>query len=84
MTIQLPSEVERLARALASNMGKTLDEVVKEAIEERARAADVPIAPSRLTPEDIERSLNEIAMRVAALPVLDSRSADEIVGYDAK
>jgi antitoxin VapB len=82
MTIQLPSEVERLARALASKTGKTLEEVVKEAIEERARAAGVPIAPSRRTPEDIERSLNEIAMRVAALPVLDSRSADEIIGYD--
>src|SRR5262245_4826840 len=39
-------------------------------------------APSRRTPEDIERSLNEIAMRVAALPVLDSRSTDEIIGYD--
>jgi hypothetical protein len=53
MTIQLPSEVERLARALASKTGKTLDEVVKEAIEKRARAAGVPIAPSRRTPEDI-------------------------------
>jgi antitoxin VapB len=82
MTIQLPSEVERLARALASKTGKTLEEVIKEAIEEHARAAGVPIAPSRRTPEDIERSLNEIAMRVAALPVLDSRSVDEIIGYD--
>ena len=83
MTIQLPSEVERLARALASKTGKTLDEVVKEAIEERARAAGVAIAPGRRTPEDIERSINEIAMRVVALRVLDSRSADEIIGYDA-
>ena len=45
-------------------------------------SSHVPIAPSRRTPEDIERSLNEIVMRVAALPVLDSRSADEIIGYD--
>lgn len=82
MTIQLPSEVERLARALASKTGKTLEEVVSEAIEERARAAGVPIASTRRTPEDIERSLNEIVMRVAALPVLDGRSADEIIGYD--
>lgn len=82
MTIQLSSEVERLARLLATKTGKNLDDVVKEAIEERARAAGVPVGASRRTPEEIERSLNEIVARVSALPVLDKRSADEIIGYD--
>ena len=82
MTIQLSSEVERLARLLAIKTGKDLDDVVKEAIEERARAAGVSDAASRRTPAEIERSLNEIVARVSALPILDNRSADEIIGYD--
>ena len=80
MTIQLSSEVERLARLLATKSGKTPDDVVREAIEERARAAGVSI--HRRTPEEIERSLNEIVERVRALPVVDHRSGDEIIGYD--
>ena len=34
MTIQLSSEVERLVRLLATKTGKTLDDVVEEAMEE--------------------------------------------------
>lgn len=82
MTIQLSSEVERLARLLATKTGRNLDDVVKEAIEERARAAGVPVGAGRRTPAEIERSLNEIVARVSAMPVLDNRSADEIIGYD--
>ena len=82
MTIQLSSEVERLARLLATKSGKTPDDIVREAIEERARAAGVPVNPRRRTPEEIERSLNEIVERVRGLPILDHRSGDEIIGYD--
>ena len=67
MTIQLSSEVERLVRLLATKTGKTLDDVVEEAIEERARAAGVPVGAGRRTPEEIERSLNEIVARVSSV-----------------
>ena len=50
MTIQLSSETERLARLLATKTGKNLDDVVKEPIEEHARAAGVPVGASRRTP----------------------------------
>jgi antitoxin VapB len=31
---------------------------------------------------ELAKALDEIARRCAALPVLDDRSADEILGYD--
>jgi antitoxin VapB len=82
MTIQLSTDIERLVRLLARATGKAPDEVVKEAIEERARAAGLSVAGGRRPPEEIKRSLNEIVDRIAKLPVLDRRTADEIIGYD--
>ncbi len=61
---------------------KTAGVVVKEAIEAQALAAGVISARPRRTPEEIERRVKEIAERVAALPILDTRSDDEILGYN--
>ena len=70
-------ETDRLARKLSSVTGETLTDVVKNSLKERwermaARGKGYSLADE----------LDEIAKRCAALPVLDSRSADEIVGYD--
>ena len=82
MTLHIPTEVEQLARLVAIKTGKTPDDIVKEAIEARALAAGVMLPRQRRAPEEIERRVKEIAERVAALPLLDTRTDDEILGYN--
>jgi antitoxin VapB len=79
MSLNIPAEVEQLARLVAIKTGKSPDDVLKEAVEERARAAGV--SPARRRPFD-EAKVRAIIERVAALPVLDTRSDDEILGYN--
>jgi len=70
-------ETERLARAVAELAGETKTEAVTVALRDRLE---------RLRRERCERpladELDEIARHCASLPVLDSRPADEILGYD--
>jgi antitoxin VapB len=70
-------EADRLARELAARTGETLTEAVVVALRERlaretGRARTVPM----------REELATIRRRCAALPVLDNRAADEILGYD--
>lgn len=70
-------ETERLAKALAERTGETITMATRRALEERLRR--LANAGNR----DI--LLEELAAsrgRWAKLPVLDNRSADEILGYD--
>ena len=78
MTLHIPTEVEQLARLVASKTGKTPDAIIKEAVEAKALAEGVA-PPRRSFDEDKVRA---IIARVSALPILDDRSADEIIGYD--
>lgn len=64
-----------LARDLAARRGTTLTQAVKDALTE-ALQRTAPTSQPKL-----ER-LREISRRAARLPVLDNRSADEILGYD--
>jgi antitoxin VapB len=81
--IAMPPETEQLARLLALKSGRTPEEVVKEAIEAKAREAGVrpPGQPRRRHKPDLQKLL-EISARAAALPVLDPREPDDIIGYD--
>ena len=81
MTLQIPQEVEQLVRLVASKTGKTPGDVLKEAIEARAEAAGIQ-PKRRRSPEEIEKRINEIIERVSALPILDRRTDDEIIGYN--
>ncbi len=80
MTIALATEVEQLARQLADKTGTTPENAIKEAVEERARALGVGLdaPPERFD----EAAVRAIMARVAARPVLDDRTPDEIIGYD--
>jgi antitoxin VapB len=80
MTLDLPAETEQLVQLIANKTGKTVDDVVKEAIEARALAAGVKVAPPRRTYN--EARVREIIARVSALPILDDRTPDDIIGYD--
>jgi antitoxin VapB len=70
-------EVERLARQIASKTGESLTGAIEKALRERLE---------RLKQERrrqmIRAQLEEILDRVDRLPILDSRSPDEILGYD--
>jgi len=70
-------ETERLARALAERTGETITVATRRALEERLRRVGSDARKAALL-EDMASSRR----RWAALPVLDTRSADEIIGYD--
>lgn len=70
-------EAERLARLVAKQTGESLTGAIEQALRERlARLKRRQRAP------DLLEQLHEIARRVKALPVLDDRTPDEILGYD--
>ena len=81
-------ETERIVRELAKRTGQSITETVHQAAAEKLRAieADREARLARLTPAQREklRKLEEISKRAAALPVLDTRTPDEIIGYDEK
>jgi len=82
--ISLTPEIEQLARLVAARSGTTPERVLTEAVEARAREMGVmPTGgnhrPSRKPSADRMMAISE---RFAAYPVLDSRSPDEIIGYD--
>jgi antitoxin VapB len=70
-------EAERLAEELAKQTGETKTEAVTQALRERLARVRREHSGHRLADE-----LEEIALHCAQLPILDARSADEILGYD--
>lgn len=63
----------RLAEKVSKKMGVTLTEAVIRALEEQLRNP----------PRAIDwKKVDAITREIAAMPVLDSRSMDEILGYD--
>ncbi len=72
------AETERLAETLARRTGETKTEAVTKALRERLRRLDRDRSGRQLTDE-----LDEITSHCASLPVLDRRSDDGIIGYDA-
>lgn len=72
-------EADRLARELAARTGETLTQAVVVALRERlaretGRTRSIPL----------REELAAIRRRCAALPKLDSRTDDEILGYDER
>jgi antitoxin VapB len=70
-------ETERLARALAARTGETITVATRRAIEERLKRTASQARRAALL-EDMEA----MQRRLKALPVLDPRSPEEIIGYD--
>ncbi len=70
-------EVERMARELSGKTGESLTGAIQKALEERL---------GRLKRERrsqiLASQLDEILHRVDEMPDIDSRSPDEIIGYD--
>jgi len=69
-------ETERLARRVARETGETLTYAIKHALEERLARL------KKRRKSTLSERVRDILERVDKLPVLDPRSADEILGYD--
>ncbi len=70
-------QTEQLAAALAKLTGETKTQAVTQALQERLERTRRARAKGRLVEE-----IAEIALHCAALPVIDPRSPDDIIGYD--
>lgn len=68
---------EQLAKEVARQAGESLTQAVTKALEERLERL-----VGRREPQELLETLLEISKRARALPVLDNRSADEILGHD--
>jgi len=71
------SEADQLAAELAKQTGETKTEAVIKALRDRVARVRRERAKRPLADE-----MEEIAKHCATLPVLDSRPAEEILGYD--
>jgi len=70
---------EALARQLSAETGESLTEAIIHSLEERLERLK-----GRRTVPDLVETLMEISRRSSSLPDLDTREADEILGYDEK
>jgi len=68
---------EKSVRELAAITGETVTTAIRRAAEERLQR----VRRGRAAPS-LAEEITEIGKRCAALPDLDTRSADEILGYD--
>lgn len=77
LTINHP-EADELANELVGYTGETLTEAVLTALRERLEREK-----EKLTrPASLKEALLQIGQECAALPVLDDRSPEDIVGYN--
>jgi antitoxin VapB len=69
-------KVEELARELSRRTGETMTEAIAASLDARLEGIGSSTGHRRA-------ELSAIAAECAALPDLDTRNADEIIGYDA-
>jgi antitoxin VapB len=70
-------QTDSLVRELAQSTGETITQAVEIAVAERLDRLRAGRHPRGLADE-----LDRIALRCVTLPLLDTRSDDEIMGYD--
>ncbi len=62
---------------MAHETGESLTDAIRVSLEERLQRL-----PAKRNASMLASQVEEILARVEAMPTLDSRSADEILGYD--
>jgi len=73
------AKAERLAKELAREQGTTVTASVIDALEQALRRSR-----GRKAAPSVRDAILEVSERCAALPDLDTRSAEEILGYDER
>lgn len=81
IVIEDRATVEQIEK-LAAQLHVTPSEVVESLVREKAATEAGPVA-AKPSKEEVERAVRGIQERIAARPVLDARSPDEILGYNA-
>jgi antitoxin VapB len=78
MAISIKSiETERLAREIAAKTGESLTGTIQKALAERLERLK-----NNRRSQALGLQLDDILRRVDEMPDLDSRTPDEIIGYD--
>ncbi len=78
MPLSIKNEAtERLARQVAGETGESITEAIQKSLEERWERLK-----ERRRGRVLTRQIEDLLRRVDALPTLDDRSPDEILGYD--
>jgi antitoxin VapB len=77
MPLSIKNEAtERLARRVANETGESLTEAIQRSLEERWQRLK-----QRRKGHILSSQIEDLLKRVDALPTLDDRSEDEILGY---
>jgi antitoxin VapB len=71
-------EADRLIRTLAERTGESITDAVKQAVRERLER--VPLTAEEIA--DRRRRLAELCAKWDAMPTVDDRTPDEIIGYN--
>lgn len=74
-------EAEALVRELAVKTGETEEQALRQSLKERLQRISRTNG-NRVEGEALIKRLTEIALHCAALPDVDTRTPDEILGYD--
>ena len=85
--INLSQETIALARRLAAAQGISIEDAIRQAVEQRARESGMTVTSGQGWQRDVSTSavaarkarMDMIANEIAALPVLDPRSPREIM-----
>jgi antitoxin VapB len=70
-------ETEHLAREIAAKTGESLTGAIQKALEERLERIN-----NHRKSQALAAQIDDILERVDAMPDLDARTPDEIIGYD--
>jgi len=71
-------EADQLIRTLAERTGESITDAVKQAVRERLK--HVPLSEDEIAAR--KRKLAALVARAKAMPTLDDRTPDEIIGYN--
>jgi antitoxin VapB len=71
-------ETEKLAREVSKETGESMTAAITNALRERLQRLR-----GRRQAQTLAQNVDDILRRVDALPTLDERSSDEIIGYDS-
>ena len=74
------SEADRLIRELAGRTGESITEAVKQAVQQRLER--LPLTKTEIATR--KRKIAKLLAKFDAIPTVDARSADEILGYNKR